>query len=142
MAGSRCDVVDKSWGLSNAAPPTDQPRRAGLPAEGTTDRLAARARAREAAAQEREAARQARLDERARLAAEDPHAAGARQPRGSGRKDIVREQRDTTGYALIKDVARIRTLAERGASVDGLARVFGLPEDEIERILATAPTTD
>ena len=56
--------------------------------------------------------------------------------------DIVREQRDTTGYALVKDAARIRTLAERGASVDGLARVFGLPEDEIERILATSPATD
>lgn len=131
-------MVDKSWGLPSA----ERPPRATLPAEGTTDRLAARAQAREAAAREREAARQARLDERSRIAASDPHAAGARQPRGSGRKDIVREQRDTSGYALVKDAARIRTLAGRGASIDGLARVFGLPEAEIERILATDPAGD
>ena len=44
--------------------------------------------------------------------------------------------RDTRHYATNVDHGRIIELARRGATVPGLASVFGLPEEEITRILA------
>ncbi|MGJ3627347.1 hypothetical protein AB5I41_11040 [Sphingomonas sp. MMS24-JH45] len=76
--------------------------RAAMIAAGSTRRWRASTRAhaeRGAAAEERERVRRERHDERTRRASSDPHDPAARQPRASGRKDIVREQRDTTGYA-------------------------------------------
>jgi hypothetical protein len=75
-------------------------------------------------------------DADAALRARDPHAAAAQRQRGSGRKDIVREDRDTTSYRMVTDHARIRTLAARGASAESLADVLGLPIDEVRQVLA------
>jgi len=148
-------VVDKSWGTPS--PSADFRVRSNLSLE---DRAAERAAAREARARdragdmeqrlkerlesrevemrEREQAREARREEEQKLAEGDPHAAAAQRRRGSGRKDVVREQRDTRGYTTVVDAARMRELAKRGASVTGLAGAFGIPEDEVEAILAEA----
>lgn len=128
-------MADKSWGLPVTTVPA---RRATGGTEGLLTRIDARAAAREAAAQEREQARESRRSELAALAVKDPHAAAASRPRGSGRKDVVREQRDTTGYAIVVDEDRIRLLARRGASTAALAATFGLTADEIERVLNAA----
>ena len=103
------------------------------------ERLETRARAREAQAAERERIRRERREAEARLAQSDPHTAAALRRRGSGRKDIVREQRDTTGYAMVVNAERIRKLAARGASVASLSAVLGLSTQEIENALADAP---
>jgi len=48
--------------------------------------------------------------------------------------------RDTRSYKTIVDTARIRTLADRGASVAGLAGAFGITIEEVEAaLLETAP---
>lgn len=144
-------MADKSWGASPSPPFRIRSN------ESAGDRAAARAAAREARAGDRDAAMAARQEERAarrtadttareaareqrrteeeRHAAADPHGAAARRHRGSGRKDVVREQRDTRGYATVVDAERIRTLAKRGASVTGLAGAFGVPVETIEAVL-------
>lgn len=145
-------VVDESWGVS--APPGLGVRRN----DGPADRAAERARAREIRARERADAMALRLAARAagrdtdlaareeeriarreqeRLAATgDPHAAAAARRRSSGRKDVVREHRDTRAYATVVDEDRIRALAGRGASITGLAAAFGIGEDEVRRVLS------
>ncbi|OWK30030.1 hypothetical protein [Sphingomonas dokdonensis] len=146
-------MVDKSWGgppLSNVRVRTndsleeraarrarERENRAQSRDTGMAERLEARAKAREAGAAERERIRQERREAEAKLAQSDPHTAAAQRRRGSGRKDIVREERDTTGYAMVVDPARIRTLADRGASVDSLAAVLGLSVQEIKDALAS-----
>lgn len=148
-------MVDKSWGgppLSNVRLRTnDSPEdRAARRAQARQDRaeardigmaarLDARAKAREEQATQREQLRQERREAEAKLAASDPHTAAAQRRRGSGRKDIVREQRDTTGYAMVVNAEHIRKLAARGASVASLSAVLGLSIQEIEEALATAP---
>ncbi|WP_343526422.1 hypothetical protein [Sphingomonas sp.] len=149
-------MVDKSWGVS----PSDPGFRVRTN-DSLEDRAAARARAREARAGERtalmadrmearaanraretearEAERTARREAEMAAAARDPHAAAAKRHRTSGRKDVVREQRDTRGYTTLVDEGRIRELAKRGASLSGLAAAFGIAQTEIERILATDP---
>lgn len=145
-------VVDKSWGgppLSNVRVRTndsleeraarraqERENRARSRDAGMAERLEARARAREAEAAESERIRQERREAEAKLAQSDPHTAAAQRRRGSGRKDIVREERDTTGYTMVVDPARIRKLADRGASVDSLAAVLGLSVQEIRDALA------
>lgn len=144
-------MVDKSWGgppLSNVPLRTNdsleeraarraQARedRARTRDDGMAARLEARAKAREAEAAERERIRQERREAEAKLAQSDPHTAAAQRRRGSGRKDIVREQRDTSGYTMVVDAARIRKLADRGASVESLATVLGLSVQEIKDAL-------
>ena len=145
-------MVDKSWGV---APSAGFRVRTNQSAD---ERAAARASAREARAGERlammeqrreerigqrESESRAREQERATrreaeeaAAAADPHAAAAQRRRGSGRKDVVREQRDTRGYTTIVDIERMRVLAKRGASVAGLAGAFGISEAEVEQALA------
>lgn len=145
-------MVDKSWGgppLSNVRVRTndsleeraarraqERENRARSRDAGMAERLEARARTREAEAAERERIRQERREAEAKLAQSDPHTAAAQRRRGSGRKDIVREERDTTGYTMVVDPARIRKLADRGASVDSLAAVLGLTVQEIRDALA------
>ncbi|WP_322964350.1 hypothetical protein [Sphingomonas fuzhouensis] len=146
-------MVDDSWGVT--------PPRGGLRVrtnDSLEERAAARARAREARAGEREALMAGRMEARAAFreretaareadrtarreaetiaAAKDPHAVAAKRHRSSGRKDVVREQRDTRGYTTLVDEGRIRELSKRGASLSGLAAAFGIPADEVERILA------
>jgi hypothetical protein len=101
-----------------------------------------RAARRTAEATARETEREQRRIEEERRAAADPHAAAADRHRGSGRKDVVREQRDTRGYATIVDADRIRTLAKRGASLTGLAGAFGVPVETIEAVLREARERD
>ena len=144
-------MIDKSWGLpggtdlrvrSNASPETRATERAQAREERARERSASlaqrleeRSAAREAAGASREQARTERREREERAAAADPHSAAARRRRGSGRKDIVRVERDTSGYATIVDERRIRELARRGASLAGLASAFGVEEAEIERVL-------
>ena len=145
-------LVDSSWNRSGAAAGGERrdartraderarlsEARAAARAEAITARLESRAAAREAQAQEREAARRSRREAAAALAERDPHRAAAERKRGSGRRDVVRQDRDVSGYATLVDSERIRTLAARGASAAGLAAVFGISEDEIARVLAAA----
>lgn len=146
-------MVDKSWGAAPSTPSfrvrtNDSPdqraaerarardERSRDRAAAMTQRLEARAVEREADIRSREDARIARRVEEERKAEGDPHAAAAQRRRGSGRKDVVREQRDTRGYATIVDVERMRTLAKRGASLPGLAGAFGISEAEVAAALA------
>lgn len=146
-------MVDKSWGVSPGAPGFRVRSNASI-----EDRAAERARTRDERSRERAAAMTALVEERAaarvreaaaREAARierrtreeqagsgDPHAAAAARHRSSGRKDVVREQRDTRGYATVVDVERMRALAARGASIGGLAGAFGISEAEVEAALS------
>jgi len=52
----------------------------------------------------------------------------------------TKKERDTRNYTTIVDPKRIRTLADRGASVAGLAGAFGITIEEVEAaLLETAP---
>ncbi len=144
-------MADKSWGASPSPPfrirtndsATDRAAarmaaregRAAERADLMTARQEERAARRDLEAQAREAARLQRREEEERRAAADPHAAAADRRRGSGRKDVVREQRDTRGYATVVDADRIRALAKRGASLTGLAGAFGVSVEVIEEAL-------
>lgn len=48
----------------------------------------------------------------------------------------ARIERDTRHYATRVDIRRIRELSRRGASVSGLATVFGITAEEVEAALA------
>ena len=134
-------MVDKSWGVPTRDPAdrrTDplasRENRSAERLKAFGDRAQARAADREAAAQERERARDARRqDEEARRA--EGTADRPPRPRRSGRTDVVRVQRDTSGYQTVKDVERMRELAKRGASIAGLAEAFGLSVEEVEHAL-------
>lgn len=145
-------MVDKSWGaavspgfrvrnnltLDQRAAERAQARdlraveHSRLIAEQQKVKLASR----EAEKHGRELEREARREKDAQHAPADPHAAAAKRHRPSGRKDVVREQRDTRGYATVVDQQRIRELAKRGASVAGLAAAFGITSDEVEQAIA------
>jgi hypothetical protein len=143
--------VDKSWGGDTSATVrirtndthTDRAAararareaRAAERADGMTQRLEERAVSREAEVAAREVARATRRQSEQQAAAADPHAAAAERHRSSGRKDVVREERDTRSYKTVVDERRIRELAHRGASVSGLAAAFGISTDEVERVL-------
>ncbi|RYY08836.1 MAG: hypothetical protein EON55_19600 [Alphaproteobacteria bacterium] len=103
-----------------------------------TQRLEACAVSREADIVAREKARVDRREQEVQSASGDPHAAAAKRHRSSGRKDVVREQRDTRSYATVVDIGRMRELARRGASIAGLAGAFGISEAEVEGALADA----
>ncbi len=141
-------MVDKSWGVPGAtgfrvrsndraverAQAREERARERVKAVAAMIEERAAARAREAV--EREAARVARREREEQASAGDPHAAAAARHRSSGRKDVVREQRDTRGYATVVDVERLRALADRGTSIAGLAGAFGITEAEVEAALA------
>lgn len=146
-------MVDKSWGTGPTplrVPSNDSPERreaergeargarAATRADAMAERQEARQARREADLVAREAERTQRREQEQQLAAGDPHAAAARRHRSSGRRDVVREQRDTSGYTTVVDADRIRALAKRGASVSGLAGVFGISEEEVAAALAQA----
>lgn len=148
-------MVDDSWGVTPprgglrirtndsleeraAARAKARAEREGQRAAIMTDRMEARAANRLSETAAREAERAARRESEMAAAARDPHAAAAKRHRTSGRKDVVREQRDTRGYTTVVDEGRIRELAKRGASLSGLASAFGVSQDEIAAILAQA----
>lgn len=140
------ELVDKSWGVS-PAPGFRVRTNASL-----DDHAAERAKAREARVKDRAEAMTQRLEARAssrdannaareqemQSASVDPHAAAAKRHRTSGRKDIVPEQRDTRSYTTLVDAGRIRALAQRGASVAGLAGAFAITADAVQVILDAA----
>lgn len=144
--------MDKSWGGDTSATFRIKTN------DSLADRAAARAKAREARVAERAATMEQRLERRAdtreadvaareeartarrarevQLAAGDPHAAAAQRHRSSGRKDIVRQERDTSSYTMIVDAGRIRELARRGTSASSIAAVLGISQQEVEQALA------
>lgn len=118
----------------------------------TDQRAESRAAQRDALSQDRERAREARRVEeaqriRARLdapPANDAEALKISKRRRSGALARSGEEsktdRDTRSYKTIVDTARIRTLADRGASLSGLAGAFGITIEEVEAaLLETAP---
>ena len=111
-----------------------------------------RAAQRDLQSQERERARESRRIEedqriKARLDApptNDIEALKISKRRRSGALARSGEEsktdRDTRSYKTIVDTARIRTLADRGASLSGLAGAFGITIEEVEAaLLETAP---
>lgn len=129
-------MVHKSWGTPTGATPGLPARSPShVPATDTMSRLEARAAVRAEQARARDEARAERRRADAELAERDPHRAAAQRRRGSGRKDIVREDRDTSGYAMVVDRERVRALARRGASSASLAAAFQVPEEEIVALL-------
>lgn len=144
--------MDKSWGSSpfpdfrirtNASPDQRAQERAAARAARTAERdtlasqrLEDRAKRRDADMAAREQERERRREAEIAAASTDVHAEAAKRHRSSGRKDVVREQRDTRGYATIVDIGRMRELAKRGASVGGLAAAFGVTVEEVEAALA------
>lgn len=113
-------------------------------AQARTERRTAE---REQSAREREEAREARrLEEAGRLAtlrperaADGAEADAAPKRRKSGalaRTGEARIERDTRHYRTVVDQCRIRELSRRGATVSGLATVFGISIEEVEAVLA------
>ncbi len=107
---------------------------------------------RDALTQERERAREARrIEESARHEARlnapptnDVEALKISKRRRSGalarNGEETKKERDTRGYTTIVDPKRIRTLADRGASLAALAGAFGISVEEVEAaLLETAP---
>lgn len=146
-------MVNKSWGTGSpgfrvrtnltlderaAERAAARAARAAERSEANATRSEQQSARRDGELRRREQERQARREEEERAAAIDPHAAAARRPRSSGRKDVVRDQRDTRGYATVVDRRRIRELASRGASTGGLAAAFGISIEEVEQALAAA----
>ncbi|GAA3253608.1 hypothetical protein GCM10020258_10830 [Sphingomonas yabuuchiae] len=107
--------------------------RAGERSTLMAGRMEARAALRERETLAREAERAARREAEEAAAARDPHAAAAKRHRTSGRKDVVREQRDTRGYATVVDEGRIRELSKRGRRCRGWRRRSGLPPKRSRR---------
>jgi hypothetical protein len=121
-------------------------------AKASEQRSESRAAQRDLQSQERERARESRRIEedqriKARLDApptNDVEALKISKRRRSGALARSGEEsktdRDTRSYKTIVDTARIRTLADRGASVAGLAGAFGITIEEVEAaLLETAP---
>jgi hypothetical protein len=145
-------LADKSWGTSptpdfrirtNASPEQRAAERAEAREARTRERAQTailrtqtRSASRDAESVAREAERVARREREQRDAVGDPHAAAAARRRSSGRKDVVREQRDTRSYTTVVNVDRMRELAKRGASIAGLAGAFGITVEEVEAALA------
>ncbi len=106
-------------------------------------RSESRAAQRDLQSQERERARESRrIEEDQRLDApptNDVEALKISKRRRSGALARSGEEsktdRDTRSYKTIVDTARIRTLADRGASLSGLAGAFGITIEEVEAAL-------
>ena len=107
----------------------------------------ARAAQRDLQTQERERAREERrVEEAARIRARldappanDVEALKISKRRRSGALarsgQEAKTERDTRAYKTIVDAKRIRTLADRGASMAGLAAAFGITIEEVEAAL-------
>lgn len=147
-------MVDKSWGVpgspslrvrTNATLEDRAADRVKAREERVTERAAAiaqqteeRAARREADVIAREQVRSERRQDELRDAAADPHGAASKRHRASGRKDVVREDRDTKLYKTAVDLRRMRELAARGVSVSGLAGAFGISHQKVEELLAAS----
>lgn len=141
-------MADDSWGAPRcphrsdreAERAADRERRARERIAAAEARTALRQSARDGALREREAAREARRQEeeqRRNERIEERDARPKRRASGSLRQTgEERLVRDVRHYATAVDHQRIVTLARRGATVAGLATVFGISEAEVEAILA------
>jgi hypothetical protein len=131
----------------------DRARRAQERLAAAEQRSESRIAQRDALTQERERAREARrIEEAARHEARlnapptnDVEALKISKRRRSGALarsgEETKKERDTRGYKTIVDPARIRTLADRGASLSALAAAFGITVQEVEAALAETATT-
>jgi hypothetical protein len=130
----------------------DRDRRAQERLAAAEQRSESRIAQRDALTQERERAREARrIEESARHEARlnapptnDVEALKISKRRRSGALarsgEETKKERDTRGYTTIVDPQRIRTLADRGASLSALAGAFGISAEEVEAaLLETAP---
>ncbi len=116
-----------------------------------------RAQERIAAAIARSEQRQADRDGRSRLREEERERRTAGEKERLATRIVAREERpkrrtsgalartgektverDTRHYATAIDLDRIRELSRRGATVDGLAKAFGITVDAVEEALADA----
>jgi hypothetical protein len=110
-------------------------------------RSESRAAQRDLQSQERERARESRrIEEDGRIKARldapptnDVEALKISKRRRSGALarsgEETKKERDTRGYTTIVDPKRIRTLADRGASLAALAGAFGISVEEVEAAL-------
>jgi hypothetical protein len=131
----------------------DRERRAQERLAAAEQRSESRIAQRDALTRERERAREARrIEEAARHEARlnapptnDVEALKISKRRRSGALarsgEETKKERDTRGYKTIVDPARIRTLADRGASLSALAAAFGITVEEVEAALAGSATT-
>lgn len=132
----------------------DREQRAAERLAASEQRSESRAAQRDLQSQERERARESRRVEedqriKARLDApptNDVEALKISKRRRSGALarsgDESKTDRDTRSYKTIVDTARIRTLADRGASLSGLAGAFGITIEEVEAALSETASQD
>ncbi|KQX26044.1 MULTISPECIES: hypothetical protein [unclassified Sphingomonas] len=114
-------------------------RRAAERAEAAQARSERRAADRDEAARQREQARAARgAEDEARRAALAADREGRPKRRASGSLARTGEQkvvRDVRLYRTNVDTGRMRELAKRGATVEGLAKVFGVSIETVVEAL-------
>ncbi len=132
----------------------DRDRRAQERLAAAEQRSESRIAQRDALTQERERAREARrVEESARHEARlnapptnDVEALKISKRRRSGALarsgEETKKQRDTRNYTTIIDPKRIRTLADRGASLPALAGAFGISVEEVEAALLETANED
>ena len=132
----------------------DRDQRAKERLAAAEQRSESRAVERDRQSQERERARESRrIEEDQRIQARldapptnDVEALKISKRRRSGALarsgDESKKDRDTRGYRTVVDTARIRTLADRGASLAGLAGAFGITVEEVEAALAETASLD
>lgn len=125
----------------------DRERRAQERLAAAEQRSEVRTAQRDALSQDRERARETRrIEETARSEARaatppanDAEALKISKRRRSGALartgEETKKERDTRSYKTIVDPARIRTLADRGASLSALAGAFGITVEEVEAAL-------
>ncbi|MEH3038078.1 MAG: hypothetical protein PGN23_16550 [Sphingomonas adhaesiva] len=125
----------------------DRERRAQERIAAAEARTARRQEEREAGMRSREQAREARrIEEEQRRSARvegrvEERDARPRRRASTGalaRTGEARVERDVRGYTTNVDHARMVELARRGATVAGLATVFGVTEDAVRAVLAEA----
>ncbi|MEG3084171.1 hypothetical protein U1707_11010 [Sphingomonas sp. PB2P12] len=132
----------------------DRERRAQERLAAAEQRSESRIAQRDALSQERERARESRrIEETARHETRlnapptnDVEALKISKRRRSGALarsgEETKKERDTRSYTTIVDPQRIRTLADRGASLAALAGAFGISVEEVEAaLLETAAET-
>jgi len=133
------DDAPPDWSRSREI---ERNRRIAERAEASQARSDRRAAEREAAARLREEARdKRRIEDEARRTALAAEREERPKRRASGALSRTGEQkivRNTRNYVTQVDTGRIRELARRGASIDGLAKVFGIAIEQVEAALRDA----
>jgi hypothetical protein len=120
----------------------ERDRRAAERAEAAQARSERRAADRDEATRQREQAREARRVEdearRAALAAEREERPKRRASGSLARTGEQKVVRDVRHYRTNVDIGRMRELAKRGATVEGLSKVFGVSIETVKEALKGA----